>query len=82
MIDIKGWTQGFHSYIILFFKVIGMNSITIYMAYRIIDFEGISDFFTGWLVAPLGAWVVILGSIVLEWLLLYYLYQKKVFLRV
>jgi len=59
-----------------------MNSITIYMAYRIIDFEGISDFFTGWLVAPLGAWVVILGSIVLEWLLLYYLYQKKVFLRV
>ena len=82
IIDIKGWTKGFFSYIILFFKVIGMNSITIYMAYRIIDFEGISDFFTGWLVAPLGAWIVILGSIVLEWVLLYYLYQKKIFLRV
>ena len=81
-IDIKGWTKGIFSYKILFFKVIGMNSITIYLAYRIIDFDGISDFFTGWLVAPLGAWVVILGSIALEWLLLYYLYQKKIFLRV
>jgi len=82
IIDIKGWTKGIFSYVILFFKVIGMNSITIYLAYRIIDFEGISDFFTGWLVAPLGAWIVILGAIVLEWLLLYYLYQKKIFLRV
>ena len=81
-IDVKGWTKGIFSYKILFFKVIGMNSITIYLAYRIIDFDGISDFFTGWLVAPLGAWVVIFGSLVLEWLLLYFLYQKKIFLRV
>ena len=82
VIDIKGWIKGIFSCFILFFKVIGMNSITIYMAYRIIDFEGISDFFTGWLVAPLGSWAVIMGSVVLEWLVLYYLYQKKIFLRV
>ena len=82
IIDIKGWTKGLFSHVILFFKVIGMNSITIYLAYRIIDFEGISDFFTGWLVGPLGVWTVVLGSIVLEWLLLYFLYKKKIFLRI
>lgn len=81
-IDVKGWTKGIASYKILFFKVIGMNSITIYLAHSIIDFEGASEFFVGWLAAPLGGWVVILGAIVLEWLLLYYLYQKKIFLRV
>ncbi len=81
-IDVKKWTGGIASYKILFFKVIGMNSITIYLAVDIVNFGAISQFFTGWLVAPLGGWIVILGAIVVEWLLLYYLYQKKIFLRV
>ena len=81
-IDVKNWTGGIISYKILFFKVIGMNSITIYMLNAILDFHGASLFFTGWLVAPMGEWIVILGAIVLEWMLLYYLYQKKIFLRV
>jgi len=81
-IDVKNWTGGLVSYKLLFFKVIGMNSITIYMLHAILDFEGASQFFTGWLAAPMGEWVVILGAIILEWLLLYYLYLKKIFLRV
>jgi predicted acyltransferase len=81
-IDVKEWTKGIISYKILFFKVIGMNSITIYLGYSIIDFGHASQFFLGWLANPLGAWVVILGAIALEWLLLYYLYMKKIFLRV
>jgi hypothetical protein len=81
-IDVKNWTRGIAGYKILFFKVIGMNSITIYLAYEIIGFHEISKFFTGFLAAPVGEWVVILGSIVLEWLLLYYLYTKKIFLRI
>lgn len=81
-IDVKGWTKGILSYKILFFKVIGMNSITIYLAVDIINFGSISQFFVGWLAAPLGQWVVILGAIIIEWLLLYYLYIKKIFLRV
>lgn len=81
-IDVKEWNKGVMSYIILFFKVIGMNSITIYIGRSIIDFEHASEFFVGCLSAPMGAWVVILGSIVLEWMFLYYLYQKKIFLRV
>lgn len=81
-IDVKNWTKGIAGYKILFFKVIGMNSITIYLAVNIIGFHQISKFFTGFLAAPLGEWVVILGSIVIEWLLLYYLYTKKIFLRI
>jgi len=81
-IDVKNWTRGIAGYKILFFKVIGMNSITIYLAVDIIGFHDISKFFTGFLVAPFGEWVVILGSIVIEWLFLYYLYTKKIFLRI
>lgn len=81
-IDVKEWTKGIASYKILFFKVIGMNSITIYLAVDIINFGSISQFFVGWLAAPLGQWVVILGAIIIEWLILYYLYLKKIFLRV
>ena len=81
-IDVRKWTKGGMSYPILFFKVIGMNSITIYLGHSIIDFDHASEFFLGCLSAPLGMWIVILGSIVLEWMLLYYLYQKKIFLRV
>ena len=85
-IDIKAWTKGIPSYIVLFFKVIGMNSITIYIGHSIINFDQASKYFTGWLVPqgvePRDAVAVILGAIILEWLTLYYLYQKKIFLRV
>lgn len=81
-IDVLTWEWRIVKYKVLFFKVIGMNSITIYMGTRIIDFGDISKFFTGWLAAPLGEWIVIFGAIVLEWLLLYFLYRRKIFLRV
>jgi predicted acyltransferase len=81
-IDVKNWTKGIASYKILFFKVIGMNSITIYLAVSIIGFDQVSKFFIGFLAAPLGEWVIILGTIAVEWLLLFYLYQKKIFLRI
>jgi predicted acyltransferase len=85
-IDVKEWTKGISFYPALFFKVIGMNSITIYIGHSIIDFDQASKFFTGWLVPegiePHNALAVIIGSIALEWILLYYLYQKKIFLRV
>ena len=81
-IDVKNWTGGIVSYKILFFKVIGMNSITIYLLTAIVDFHGASLFFTGSLATAMGEWIVILGAIVLEWLVLYYLYKKKIFLRV
>ena len=78
IIDVKMW-RGW----ILFFRVIGLNSITIYMGYRILDFP--SEFFLGSimkLAGPYGAPIEWLGVILLEWLMLYYLYKKKIFLRV
>ncbi len=81
-IDVRKWTGGIASSFILFFKVIGMNSITIYLASRIIDFYGISGFFLGWAVDPIGPWIQIVGLIAAEWLMLYYLYKNKIFLRV
>ncbi len=81
-IDVRNVFKGIADYPIFFFSVIGFNSITIYLGTRIIPFRQISEFFTGWLSAPVGPWIVVLGAIAIEWMLLYYLYQKKIFLRV
>ena len=68
-----------------FFRVIGMNSITIYMGVRIIDFKHTSDFFLNGLASYVGNFepvVLFLGMILVEWLFLYYLYKNRIFLRV
>jgi len=69
-----------------FFRVIGMNSITIYMAQRIIGFDRARDYFFGGLAGQFpGAWspiVLSLGYIAVCWLFLYFLYRKNTFLRV
>ncbi len=81
VIDVKGsknWT--------LFFRVFGMNSITIYMGARIIGFRDISRFFLGWTSVHIseqwGALFITIGVLIIEWALLLYLYKKKIFLRV
>lgn len=70
---------------ILFFKVIGLNSITIYMAVRLIDFMHTSEFVLGSfsiLSDNFNSVILYIGKIGFEWLFLYYLYRKKIFLRV
>lgn len=81
VIDVRGckrWT--------LFFRVIGLNSITIFMAQRIIDFHKASAFFTGGIVSlcPVGIGAVIASAsyVAACWLFLYFLYRKDVFLKV
>ena len=85
-IDVKNWFKeglwGIGAYKIFFFKVIGMNSITIYLACRIFDFRDAAAFFVGFLEPALGNWIIILGGIALEWMFLHFLYRKNVFLRV
>jgi len=49
LIDVVKWECGLCSGISNFFKVIGLNPITIYLAYKIIPFRHISEFFLGWL---------------------------------
>jgi len=79
--DVRGWTKGTS-----FFQVIGLNAITIYLAQRIIDFRKISVFFLNGIAANLptvwGDLVLALGYVAACWLLLYFLYRHKVFLKV
>jgi len=80
IIDVKKWRKW-----TFFFRVIGLNSITIYVGGRIIDFWHSSKFLTGWIANPLGdngQIIIILGVIAIEWLFLHYLYKNKIFLRV
>ena len=70
----------------LFFTVIGLNSITIYLAQRIINFDGISKFFLGGIIKflpeNLAFLVSSIGYIAVCWGFLYFLYKKKIFLKV
>ncbi len=66
-------------------RVIGLNSITIYLGKRLIDFAYSSDFLFGGLAGRAGAFqpvVLVIGVLVVEWVFLYFLYKKKIFLRV
>ncbi|MCD6354763.1 MAG: DUF5009 domain-containing protein [Prolixibacteraceae bacterium] len=68
-----------------YFRVIGMNSIFVYLFTRIVDVRGITEFFLGWLAKPMnenGHILILVGSLALIWLLLYYMYKKKIFLRI
>jgi predicted acyltransferase len=69
-----------------FFVVIGMNSLTIYLLNRFVNFRYTSRLLFEGLYAPLGEkWYGVfesLGGIALVWCLLYFLYRKKIFLRV
>ncbi|MEN8117572.1 MAG: DUF5009 domain-containing protein, partial [Bacteroidota bacterium] len=73
----RGWA--------FYFRIIGMNSIFIYLFVRIIDVRHVTEFFFGWLTKPLGevgGLIILICGLALIWLLLYYMYKKKIFLRV
>lgn len=81
LIDVRGYRRW-----AFFFRVIGMNSITIYMAQCIIDFSGINRFFLGGIADRLppewGAVILSAGYVAVCWLFLYFLHRKQVFLKV
>ena len=69
-----------------FFKVIGVNSLTIYLAYRFIDFQDTSRLLFAGSYAPAPEqWHEVfqaVGGLALVWLFLYFLYRNKLFLKV
>jgi predicted acyltransferase len=81
IIDIKNWRRW-----AFFFVVIGMNSILIYLAGAVIDFEHAATYLFGGLLRfvnePVRAMGAIIGFLAVKWVFLYFLYKKKVFLRV
>lgn len=81
IIDVKGWRKW-----TLPFTVVGMNSITIYLAQRIISFASINIFFFQGVVSLVpeqwGKVIYAFTYLLISWLFLYFLYKKKVFLKV
>ena len=79
--DVKGWRRA-----MFFFTVIGMNAITIYVLQWFVDFKRISRFFLGGVASLLpqawGDFVLACGYVAACWLVLLFLYRKKVFLKV
>ncbi len=69
-----------------FFKVIGMNSILIYVSGHFINWNYTNAGFFGWIAQlagePYGAVILSITYVLVKWVFLYYLYQKKTFLRV
>ena len=78
ILKIRKWTP--------FFVVFGMNAITIYLGDRILDFGSISGFFLGWTRIHInelwGEVFVAIGILTLQSALLYFLYRKRIILRV
>lgn len=67
------------------FTVIGMNAITIYFCQRFIQFEFMSEFFLGGLArlcGDSGTVLLLAGALAAKILFLWFLYSKRVFLRV
>ena len=81
IIDVLGYKKW-----AFFFKVIGMNSILIYISGHFIKWQYTTNSLFGWLGQligdPYNIVVLAVCFIMVKWLFLYYLYQKKTFLRV
>jgi predicted acyltransferase len=81
IIDVLGYKKW-----AFFFKVIGMNSILIYVSGHVIDWEYANNGLFTWLFQlsgePYDAVVKAIFYVLVQWGFLYFLYKKKVFLRV
>jgi len=68
-----------------FFRIIGLNSITIYLAAEIFDFKHTSNFLFSGIAGLSGSYetvIIIIGIITMEWLFLWALYKKGIFIKV
>lgn len=81
IIDVRGWRKWAFP-----LKVIGMNSITIYIAKAFISFQFTTGAVLGGVMHLCGpkwsALIFAIGYTAICWLFLYFLYRKKVFLKV
>lgn len=80
-VDVRGWTGWAFA-----LRVIGLNSITIYLLTHFVDFKRTSQMLFGGCAAAVPAvWgpvVLWSGYSVICWLILYFLYRHKAFLKV
>ncbi|MCB0685763.1 MAG: DUF5009 domain-containing protein, partial [Saprospiraceae bacterium] len=81
IIDIRGY----HGWA-FFFKVIGMNSILIYLSGHFINWSYTTNAFFKWLGQlvgdPYNVVVMVFCFLAVKWAFLYFMYRQKIFLRV
>lgn len=81
LIDVRGWWRR-----TVFFRVIGLNAITIYLLQEFVPFGTVSKEFFGGLAGFFpGVWQTVVlnaGYLALCWLLLYCLDRKRIYLKV
>ncbi|RFS27049.1 DUF5009 domain-containing protein [Chitinophaga silvatica] len=81
VIDIAGYQKW-----AFFFRVIGMNSILIYISGHFIDWHYTNDSIFKWLGQligdPINAIALSITLVFVKWLFLYFMYKKKAFLKV
>jgi predicted acyltransferase len=68
-----------------FFVVIGTNAIAVYVATHLFDFTLIGNVFVGGLLKWLGPWgpfVEASAALAVVWLILYWMYKKKTFIKI
>ena len=80
IIDVRGYRKWAFGFI-----VIGMNSIAVYFATEVFDFRHVGNVFVGHLLPWLGPWdrfVEASAAFAVVWLILYWMYRKKEFVRI
>lgn len=81
VIDIAGYQKW-----AFFFRVIGMNSILIYISGHFINWGYTNDAFFKWLGQlvgdPFGIVALSISGVFIKWLFLYFMYKLKIFLKV
>lgn len=81
IIDVKGYKKW-----AFFFKVIGMNSILIYISGHFIKWSYSTDAFFKWAGQlagdPYNIVVMAVCYVVVKWFFLYFLYKEKIFMRI
>ena len=69
-----------------YFRIIGMNSIFVYLFTRLVDVKRISESFLGWISSSLpekaGQVVIVTGALAIIWLILYFMYRRNIFFRI
>jgi predicted acyltransferase len=80
VIDVRKWTRA------TFFRVIGMNSILIYMSGKFIQWSYTNKGFFQWLGdlagEPWNAVLLAMTMILVKWVFLNFLYKRKMFLKI
>ncbi len=62
-----------------------MNSIAVYVATEIFDFRHVGNIFVGHLLPLIGRWAEFVeasAAFAVVWLILYWMYRKKEFIRI